>query len=482
MTVSTTTSKTEAIVGDGSASAIPVTFPFFGSDELVVTERVIATGAETVKTLTTDYTVSGGAGSTGTVTPTAVRPSTVSWVVSRQTDRTQDIAFVDGNALPSEDLNEGLDRGVMRLQEVEERTGRSLRFPITDSEALSGELPSSIERAGQYLAFAAGTGAPIASPGTVGAVAASTFGETLVGAEDAAAGRDVLGLGTAAVTDTGTGAGDVPVLGADGLPAVSGKLLTGVAFPRGHIWGLTLANGSDAAHDVDIAAGECRNAAGTANAVLAAAITKRGDATWAVGTGNGGAFAGAALPTNGTCHWFLIVNDSTGALDGGWDTDVAGANKPAGWTVVRRLGSLRTDGSDNFRAFSQNGDEFLLSTPVLDVDATNPGTSAVLAALTVPGGIVVDALIIGQLINTTTGTIHAYFSAPATTDLTPSNSAAPLAQLSTGGENAGRTRAGQFRVRTDTSSRVRYRLSASSTNDKALVATTGWIDTRGRLA
>lgn len=303
--------------------------------------------------------------------------------------------------------------------------------------------------------------------------------------------KTALGLGTAAYLAVGTSANNVVQLnGSAQLPPMDGSNLTnltganitgGVPYSPGALYGLTLSNAADADHDITIAAGKCRNAADTANATLAAALTKQADVTWAEGTNQGGAFPTTSLPTSGTYHVILISKDADGTIDAGFDTDPDGANCPTGWSVVRRLGSLPTDGSANFRPIAQDGDKFLLQTPVLAIDATNPGTSAVTATLTgLPTGIVVDAIVIGQLINGTTTTIHAYFSALSQTDMTPSNSAAPLAQLSTGGENAGRTRAGQFEVRTNTSGQIRYRISASSTSDKVLIAVVGWVDKRGR--
>ena len=87
MTVSTTTTKV-IYNGDGATTAFPTTFEFFDAADLEVIERVITTGAETVKTLTTDYTVSGGNGSSGTVTAvTAPASSTAARYWKMRTQR-----------------------------------------------------------------------------------------------------------------------------------------------------------------------------------------------------------------------------------------------------------------------------------------------------------------------------------------------------------------------------------------------------------
>ena len=70
MTVTTTTTKV-SYTGDSSTVAFAVSYPFQGtgsSAEITVVERTIATGAEVTKTNVTHYAVTGGDGSTGTVT------------------------------------------------------------------------------------------------------------------------------------------------------------------------------------------------------------------------------------------------------------------------------------------------------------------------------------------------------------------------------------------------------------------------------
>ena len=74
--------------GTGANTALATTFEFNDSSEIVVTSRVTATGVETVLVLTTHYTVTGGSGATGTVTPADGAtdfPSTVTWTLGRTT-------------------------------------------------------------------------------------------------------------------------------------------------------------------------------------------------------------------------------------------------------------------------------------------------------------------------------------------------------------------------------------------------------------
>ena len=199
MTVSTTTTK--AIYnGDGSTTGFPTTFEFFDAADIEVIERVIATGGETVKTLNTDYTVSGGNGATGTVTAVTAPASTVQWAIRRKTPLTQQIDYVENDDFPAETHEEGLDRGVMIAQERQEELDRALKFPVSDAASLDPEIPNSVDRAGQFLAFDV-SGNPMAAAGVSG-VPVSAFMQTLLDDADAPTARAT--LGAAGLTDANT--------------------------------------------------------------------------------------------------------------------------------------------------------------------------------------------------------------------------------------------------------------------------------------
>ncbi len=74
----------------------------------------------------------------------------------------------------------------------------------------------------------------------------------------------------------------------------NGKLDGWVPFSKGHLFGLELSNNSiDPTNDIDISEGECRDIANAADIVLASPLTKRLDASWVVGSDNGGLDRGA---------------------------------------------------------------------------------------------------------------------------------------------------------------------------------------------
>lgn len=78
----------ETFTGTGANTALSPLYRFSLASDLVVTRRVISTGVETTMELTTDYTVTGGAGKSGIITPVDGAtdfPTTVKWIIQRTT-------------------------------------------------------------------------------------------------------------------------------------------------------------------------------------------------------------------------------------------------------------------------------------------------------------------------------------------------------------------------------------------------------------
>lgn len=151
----------------------------------------------------------------------------------------------------------------------------------------------------------------------------------------------------------------------------------------GHINGLTTGNnGTDADHDIDIATGE---AASDDSAPLimriASAITKRIDASWAVGTGNGGldgTESSAGTPDADTWYYlWLIMRSDTGVVDALYSESSSSPTMPTNYDHKRLIGAVKTDGSANILAYQQIGDFFLYSVPIRDVNVTNLSTAVV---------------------------------------------------------------------------------------------------------
>mgnify|MGYP007112901259 CR=1 FL=1 len=159
--------------------------------------------------------------------------------------------------------------------------------------------------------------------------------------------------------DAGTNPNNVVQLDAQSrLPAVDGRALdlTNMpdanfpvlvfAFPRSYLAGFTLSNSTsgdtpDADHDIDIAAGECRDSTHTTNIVLASSMTKQLDASWASGNFAGG-LDGGAVQADTWYHVFVIKNPTSAAVDVLFSTSATAPTLPNGYTKFRRLGAVKS--------------------------------------------------------------------------------------------------------------------------------------------
>ena len=139
-------------------SSFTVPFEFFDDGDL----NVYVDG--TLKTLTSDYTVSGGDGTTGTVTISVTGASGGSTVVITrdiELDRTTD--FPSSGPFNINSLNTELDRLVAIAADLEDRAARAIQAQDFDS-TVSYTLPVVDDRKGKVLGFNATTGAVEACP------------------------------------------------------------------------------------------------------------------------------------------------------------------------------------------------------------------------------------------------------------------------------------------------------------------------------
>ncbi|QDP56324.1 MAG: putative tail fiber protein [Prokaryotic dsDNA virus sp.] len=146
-------------VAEGATqTSFAVPFEFFDNGDL----NVYVDG--TLKTITTHYTVSGGDGSTGTVTISvtgATGGSTV--VVTRDIALERTTDFPVSGAFNIVALNTELDRLVAVAADLEDQSNRALQLTDFDA-AVSLVLPDVDTRKGKTLAFNASTGAVEAGP------------------------------------------------------------------------------------------------------------------------------------------------------------------------------------------------------------------------------------------------------------------------------------------------------------------------------
>jgi len=260
-----------------------------------------------------------------------------------------------------------------------------------------------------------------------------------------------------------------------------GSNLTGLAntFPRGHLSGLTLSNGTDADHDIDIAVGEAKDSGNTTNLSLSAIMTKQIDAAWSSGTNAGGMATGVTLSPDTWYHVYLVELDA-GGTDAGFDTSTTAANLVATSGIAsayRRIGSVLTDGSSNILGFTQFEDEFIFDTQVTNVGGSGLGTNRVLQTVTTPLGFETRAILglIG-VVSGSNSSVTITLTHPNVTDAVPTNSIANNAGENSSNAN-GTWAAGTHIVRTNTSSQVAFRQNVNST---VYINTNGYYDPRGR--
>ncbi len=257
-------------------------------------------------------------------------------------------------------------------------------------------------------------------------------------------------------------------------------------------------NGSDATNDIDFSAGFAFD--GTRGYTIGAK-TKRADAGFSTGTGNGGmaSVAGTPITFSATTdyHWFLLLNPATGVSDFGCDTSVTAANllttaavTAAGFTVALRDTSLRTAGSAAWPTFaarelSIGQVEYLLKAPVFQFSkswsgADNNAQTGTLA--NAPGGIKVIAIMGWQFYDATPSAgsclLISSFDQDDTTPDTPVGSTVCTFRIAaTDGVIDGNS-SGQVRVRTSTSRTIRYRTAGSTADHQAGACLDGWVDSR----
>tara|TARA_R100000231_G_scaffold27864_1_gene24819 strand:+ start:498 stop:1427 length:930 start_codon:yes stop_codon:yes gene_type:complete len=143
-----------------SQTTFAVPFDFFDDDEV----KIYVDG--TLKTITTHYSISGGNGTTGTITMGsavvgATGGSSVAVVRDVPIERTSD--FSAGAAISRPALNEQLDVLTALASDLNDRVGRTLQ--LNDYEpAATLELPALAARKGRVIGFNASNGNLEAGP------------------------------------------------------------------------------------------------------------------------------------------------------------------------------------------------------------------------------------------------------------------------------------------------------------------------------
>ena len=124
-------------------TSFAVPFEFFDETDVLVYID------STLKTITTDYTVSGGDGTTGTITMSVTGPATVALVRDVTIERSTD--FPTAGPFSIQSLNVELDKQIAIDADLEDQIDRAVRSPIEEFTTMT--LPDAATRADRVLKF-----------------------------------------------------------------------------------------------------------------------------------------------------------------------------------------------------------------------------------------------------------------------------------------------------------------------------------------
>lgn len=183
MTVSAT-SNVKTYTGNGSSVNFATVFQFIDEGDI----KVYLDGV--LKTITTHYTVSGGDGSTGTVTFLSAPAADVAVVLQRFVEYVQETDYTDFDGNPAATTETQFDLVVMQCQQLSDATERALSVAVGSD--FSAEITVTGNE-GKYLRINdAGDAFDFTSTIDTETVSVSSFAETVVDDTSAANMRQTL--------------------------------------------------------------------------------------------------------------------------------------------------------------------------------------------------------------------------------------------------------------------------------------------------
>jgi hypothetical protein len=507
MTVSSQNPRNQ-YVGNGSQTTFSYLF------EIITDSDIAVYVDENLKTLATDYTVTGaGVGAGGTVVFTTAPANGAIVTFCRSISYQRVVDYVTGGSFYASDVNADIDRVVLGQQQLQEQINRTFRLDA--GSAYQGEntlvAVSASERANSYLGFdTAGNLTTVApTPGkwrgnwATGTVYESndiiidgpTGDNTLdiyvcvIGntsgtwSADLAAGKWALAINVAAVVAavgnatltgnnafTGTNTFPTQASGDNSTKVATDEFVARAIALRGYIDGLTLSTAGSSS-TFGIAAGMACDSSAAWMMTLANAYTKT-TAAWAVGSGNGSLDTGT-IANSTWYHVYLIRRPDTGVVDVLISLSATTPTLPASYIQHRRIGVMKTDSSAHWTAFFQNGDDFWWSIPTVDINA-NTTTSATLYTVNVPTGVSVTyrcSLRMG--VSSIANTI--LLTSPLMADTAPAANGPISAAINMANSDVAN---GMHSILTNTSAQIRSRATLAGVGH--IITGFGWIDLRGR--
>ena len=159
-----TSANVTSLASDAGSVTFSVTFKYLATSEVVATKT--SSGADTVLTETTHYTLSA-AGASGTFTFTATGAAlfaaddllTFTRKMERASDTFDQLSdYAQNDALDADTLENNFDKAIMISQQMKEAADRRIHFSATSTFETTGEAAAKItatkaDRASKYLGF-----------------------------------------------------------------------------------------------------------------------------------------------------------------------------------------------------------------------------------------------------------------------------------------------------------------------------------------
>lgn len=469
-------------LGNGATTVFPYTFIIPGTSSVRIYLLTVATNVLTLLS-PSDYTITNlGVPGGGNVTyPLGINPPITSdyrLVIQREVAYEQSLDLTNQSQYFPVDMENQLDKIVMMIQQLAEESSRTIKT-VLGSTVSPDDLVAQLLNTADAAAISANAAA--ASASTASTEADNAEASAIAAAASAAAAAATVGPAIhAAPSKTVPVGADEIGLWDSGTSALAkltwANLIAAVApekFP-------TLSNtvGNTATH-IDFTAASVWDNGLTTRATIAA-LTKRLDANWAVGTGNGMRYSGAGI-ANGWYYIYAVWKIQGANADYYADPSASEATAlghlqaetgGASYAYIQRVAAINRAGG-SIRQFHQYDDRFMWDTPVPDVSAVSIGLSASNHAVTIPP--IPVRLIANTRVAYTGGFSTAYVSSPDQVDVAASSTDAYTA----GTDNIASGSNAYTPIEIDTSNgQIRARATIASTS--FYVNTRGYVDRRGR--
>lgn len=397
MTVSSSFADTR-YAGDGSSVDFATGFAFYATSTLRVSFVDNTTGAETVKSLSTHYTVTGGNGATGSIHFLTAPPSGVTVVFKRNEPYTQGTDLGPNDPLPAEVLELTYDKLEMQIQQLLRLSQLSIQAgPPFDPNMQSPYLMPAPEADMVLIGRQDELGWENGSLGDLSTSIDTIFTSLLEGdilRYDGDVWRNAQvstiinplfsakgDLLTAAAAETST----VLPVGTNGsIPMARSAAAAGLAYVspfKSLIYGWTYQNAADAVNDINIAAGGGMDETGV-YWIETVATVKQLDAAWAVGVAQGGRDTGSIA--DGDWYIFAIARSDTGVADVIFSLSPTAPTMPTSYDFKRRLGWFQRASATivAFRTYESDGGslDYMWPDRLNDIDTTSLSMTRVLSS------------------------------------------------------------------------------------------------------